>query len=150
MKSKYIKNPICIDCNIKLSSHYAKRCKSCETKKRKPWLIVHPDTRLKQSLAHLGEKNASWKGNNACYERIHIWLRSKILKPKLCQKCHIKPSIDLASINHTYKRDDLSSWIWVCRKCHMIMDNRYKKFLKISKKLQMGPRKPNGQFTKIK
>lgn len=76
------------------------------------------------SLSKLSEKNPLWKGDNAGYYAIHAWIRKRLPKPELCVKCNQRKAYDLSNTGHTYKRK-LSDWEWLCRKCHMIKDDRY-------------------------
>lgn len=76
---------------------------------------------------NLAEKNGMWKGDNAGLDAIHVWIRTRKPKPKLCVDCRKKPPIDLANISQRYKRE-LSDWEWLCRKCHMSKDGRLEKF----------------------
>ena len=85
---------------------------------------------------NFGKNNGMWKGDNVGYGSLHEWIKNRKPKPKFCEICKIKPPIDLANISGKYKRD-LSDWEWLCRKCHMIKDGRYKKMKKgINKRLK--------------
>lgn len=79
-----------------------------------------------------GDKNPNWKGNKVKYVALHQWIRNRKPKPKLCEKCKKNKPIDLANISQKYLRD-IKDFMWVCRRCHMIMDNRLKDFIQISK-----------------
>jgi hypothetical protein len=61
------------------------------------------------------------------YKSLHAFMRRRLPKPELCVICNIRKAKDLANISGGYKRE-LSDWEWLCRKCHMIKDGRYKKF----------------------
>ena len=73
--------------------------------------------------SRLGEQNPMWKGDNVGLNSLHQWVRSRLVKPLFCQNCKKVPPYDLANISQVYKRD-LSDWEWLCRKCHMVKDNR--------------------------
>jgi len=64
-----------------------------------------------------------WKGEEAGYAAIHDYVRARKTKPEFCERCGVKPPIDLANISQTYKRE-LSDWEYLCRKCHMDGDGR--------------------------
>ena len=89
-------------------------------------------TKEKQKVIKLAEKNPMWKGINVGYNALHEWIKNRIKKPKLCQKCNKKTPIDLANISQKYKRN-LTDWEWLCRKCHMIKDGRLKKLINSKK-----------------
>jgi len=73
--------------------------------------------------AKLGDKNPLWKGENVGYGGIHEWVRSRMFKPKWCQRCNARPAFDLANRSGLYARD-LNDWWWLCRRCHMELDGR--------------------------
>lgn len=88
--------------------------------------------RKKLSISKLGNRNPMWKGKNAGLDAIHIWIRLRLPKPALCQNCNKVPPYDLANISQKYKRR-LDDWLWLCRKCHMTIDGRLKKFLSLKR-----------------
>lgn len=71
----------------------------------------------------MGSKNPAWKGDKAGYGAIHDYVRSRKPKPNLCERCDIRPAMDLANVSQQYKRD-LGDWEYLCRKCHMDSDGR--------------------------
>ena len=73
-----------------------------------------------------GSNNRNWKGSKAGYKAIHHWVRSWLPRPKLCARCGIRPTREVANLDGKYSRD-LSTWEWVCRSCHLRMDNVAKK-----------------------
>jgi hypothetical protein len=95
------------------------------------------ETRQKQRLSKLAEKNPMWRGDKAGYEALHWWVSQRLPKPAKCQKCFLKPPYDLANITGIYTRE-LINWRYLCRKCHMASDGRFK------------ARGPNGRFVSPK
>ena len=85
--------------------------------------ILSRETKDKISVGKIGELNPNWKGNKAGYYALHMWVNSRLIKPKLCAICNNKPPYDLANISQEYKRD-LSDWRYICRSCHMKEDGR--------------------------
>ena len=75
---------------------------------------------------NLSEKNSQWRGDNVGYKALHAWVNRHKPKPLLCENCNNSP-YDLANISQKYKRD-LNDWEWLCRSCHMIKDQRSKKY----------------------
>jgi hypothetical protein len=79
----------------------------------------------KLGLAHIGNKNPLWKGNNVGYSAIHRWVRWHKGNAIKCSWCGFESSnhymIDWANIDHRYKRD-LNDYISLCRKCHRLHD----------------------------
>lgn len=82
------------------------------------------------------EKNINWKGDKAGRIAQHRWIRDRKPKPALCVRCNERKPFDLANISGTYKRD-VDDYEWLCRKCHMVDDNR------------MIKRNQNGQFGSV-
>lgn len=84
------------------------------------------------------ERNGQWKGKKAGIKSIHIWIKHRKPKPKLCENCKKNPPIDLANISQKYNSKtytrDLKNWEWLCRKCHMKKDGRLKKLWESRKK----------------
>lgn len=79
--------------------------------------------KLKMSESKLAEKNPIWKGDAVGLTQLHVWVRARITKPKVCSDCEQPKKLDLANISQSYLRD-LSDWEWLCRRCHMIKDQR--------------------------
>jgi hypothetical protein len=71
----------------------------------------------------MGDKNASWKGDNVGYGTLHQWVRKHNIRPSLCQICDKKTRLDLANITGIYNRD-FKNWMYLCRRCHMSQDGR--------------------------
>jgi hypothetical protein len=131
IKNKKILN--CIDCDIPINPYY-KRCRSCAAK-YKIGIKLGPlsnEVKHKMSISKLGELNPIWKGDNVGYEGVHGWIRQRKIKPKLCQKCNEKTPYDLANISGKYKRD-INDFEWLCRRCHMLSDNRLTNLIKMNK-----------------
>lgn len=81
-----------------------------------------------------GENHHLWKGDNACYGAIHLYVRRYKPKPQNCEICSKKTDfLDLANISQEYKRD-LSDWEYICRKCHMNKDGRAKNMRNVAVK----------------
>lgn len=89
----------------------------------------------KNRLWHLGkyddEKNPAWKGDNAGYIALHIWIKAKLGKPIKCtnpkcvypkktlaNKILIAPKMFVwANISGEYKRD-LNDYRQLCQSCN--------------------------------
>ena len=117
------KTSFCKDCNKKIRP-ISKRCQNCNLKKLR-LLSQKKESREKIRISKLGEKNPNWKGDNAGYVAIHIWVKNNKTKPKLCEDCNVKEPYDLANISGEYKRD-INDFEWLCRSCHMKKDGRIK------------------------
>jgi hypothetical protein len=68
----------------------------------------------------LGEKNSSWKGDNAKYCAKHQWINKNYGKANKCEnKDCLKESkiFDWANISGEYKRD-IKDYKMLCRSCH--------------------------------
>lgn len=69
------------------------------------------------------DKNPSWKGNKVSYKGIHIWIRTNKPMSEICQNCKIKSNkLEATNISGKYKRD-IDDYIWLCRSCHLRMDD---------------------------
>lgn len=97
-------------------------------KKRKAWNKGKPHLRgvpkpwMKE--VHKGERNVNWKGNDAGYRALHIWVQIALGKPEYCVKCGahgIGHQMHWANISGRYLRD-LTDWIRLCPKCHRAFD----------------------------
>ena len=69
--------------------------------------------------------NPQWKGSKVGLSALHEWIKNRKLKSLICEKCKRKSFLDLANISGEYKRD-INDFQWLCRRCHMISDNRMK------------------------
>jgi len=69
-----------------------------------------------------------WKGEKAGQKAKHIWLKEHYQKPKKCQKCNQVKKIEL-SFDHSLGKHtrDINDYEWLCHKCHMRKDRKYKK-----------------------
>lgn len=74
------------------------------------------------------EKNGQWKGDKVRYSCLHKWVRRKLGSPRICDDCGTKEAkkYNWANKSGKYKRD-LSDWKRLCKKCHNIFDDVYKK-----------------------
>lgn len=81
------------------------------------------ETKHKIRLTKLAEKNPNWRGQSVKYGGLHLWVRSRLQRPKCCQRCSKEGKLDLANISQKYLRD-LNDWIYLCRQCHMLGDGR--------------------------
>jgi NUMOD3 motif len=87
--------------------------------------IYSPETIEKLRVTKLGNLNPMWKGDSIQLNPLHRWVRRRLPTPDKCQTCNKAPAYDLANITGTYNRD-LSNWKYLCRRCHMLVDNRLK------------------------
>ena len=68
------------------------------------------------------DKSPYWKGDDASYGQLHLWVRRHFPKPMLCEECSKEKSwLDLANITGVYDRD-INNYRYLCRKCHMKYD----------------------------
>lgn len=62
--------------------------------------------------------------SNIKYRGIHKYVREHKEKVNFCECCqNFCERLDLANINGIYDRD-LNNYRWLCRRCHMLSDNR--------------------------
>ena len=86
----------------------------------------------KLSIERMADKNPNWKGDKVGNNSLHQWINNHKIKPELCENCKLVPPHDLANISGKYLRD-LKDWIYLCRKCHMVSDNRLKNLVSYKK-----------------
>ena len=71
----------------------------------------------------IGDKNTAWKGDDAGYTSVHMWVRKHWGKDKVCEICgttrHSK--YVWANKNHKYSRNR-DDWMRLCSKCHFNYD----------------------------
>lgn len=85
--------------------------------------ILSKQARKNISNGKLAEKNPMWKGSDAGYSALHLWVTARLKKPEKCDMCEKKIPYDLANKSGKYLRD-LNDWQWLCRSCHMKSDGR--------------------------
>ena len=105
-----------------------------------PWSLTHEyseETRKKMSISaskprphskgvpilkNRGENNIKWKGDNAGYRALHLWVERQLGKAKMCQNnsAHSSTRYHWANVSGEYKRD-ISDWIEVCPSCNRKM-----------------------------
>jgi hypothetical protein len=81
------------------------------------------EAKQKIRLSKLAEKNPMWKGDSVGLSKLHVWVKSRKPKSKLCECCNKEKSYDLANISGKYTRD-INDYEWLCRSCHMHKDGR--------------------------
>ena len=77
--------------------------------------------------ASKGEKNPMWKGNEASYYAIHIWVNSHKGKPQKCADCGATSSerkLEWSNVDHQYKRD-INDYVARCVPCHRQHDSYF-------------------------
>ena len=98
---------------------------SAETRKRmsdaKKGKKLTKETKEKLRLAHKGEINYLWKGENAGYYALHAWVSRWLGKANHCSNDPTHKAKDnrfhWANISGEYKRD-LTDWKQLCPSCH--------------------------------
>lgn len=69
-----------------------------------------------------GIRNPAWKGNEAKYNALHMWVRKRKIKPPKCEICNKKTEgLELAKISEKYTRN-LEDYKYICYRCHKILD----------------------------
>lgn len=86
-----------------------------------------------QSKAKISELNPMWKGDDVGIGALHEWVKVRLFKPKLCQKCKKERKLELACKEHEYSRN-LKVWWYICRPCHTSIDGKVKSITKNYKK----------------
>jgi hypothetical protein len=83
------------------------------------------DAKRRQRESKLAEKNPMWVGDNIkSLPSLHRWIERRMPKPLICPRCNERPTLDLSN-KGIYDRN-LENWEWLCRRCHMLSDGRFK------------------------
>ena len=69
-----------------------------------------------------GEKNHSWKGDNATYAALHYRVISARGKPNKCENCKTTKAKRFEWANLTGKYDDIYDYTRMCVSCHRKYD----------------------------
>ena len=72
----------------------------------------------------------AWKGDEASYSSKHKWIRKHWAKTGICENCGNSPKpfkngktgTQWHSKNHDYNREDRTTWLEVCKRCHNKLD----------------------------
>lgn len=67
----------------------------------------------------------AWKGDAAGVNAIHRWVERRKVKPALCENCNQREPKELANISGEYRRD-VDDYLYLCMRCHLIFDDRWK------------------------
>jgi hypothetical protein len=87
--------------------------------------LKHGSPDIVKVTRNFGPENGLWKGDQVSYRTLHEWVNFHKPKPKDCEKCHKNKRLEAANISGKYLRD-ISDYKWLCRKCHMESDGRFK------------------------
>lgn len=65
-----------------------------------------------------------WKGQQAGYHAVHLWLTKHYLKGSQCETCQTTKAsrLEWANISGEYKRER-EDYMVLCPSCHRLMDN---------------------------
>jgi hypothetical protein len=77
----------------------------------------------KIGLAHTGEENINWKGDDVGYYALDTWIRKNRPKPisRLCEICNNKPLRHAANFTGI-SNSDFKNWKYACYSCHLKLD----------------------------
>ena len=84
---------------------------------------------FKGTLGRKKELSATWLGDKATYNAKHRWIQENWQKTGICQKCGVVPvpyggrkwGTEWANLDGVYNREDKSTWLELCKKCHRKM-----------------------------
>ena len=85
-------------------------------------------SRVPKNLDQQGEKNASWKGDNAGYAANHYRVQKLRGKPMICSRCNTTDAkrYEWASLTKNYS--DPYDYIRLCKSCHATFDKVVQNF----------------------
>ena len=77
------------------------------------------ETKKKMSISRMNDKNPAYKGEDAGYRAIHIWVEQRKGKASYCSNdiTHKATRYHWANISGEYKRD-LDDWHSLCPSCN--------------------------------
>jgi hypothetical protein len=105
-KNKYDLHDKCVYCGVGVRNGNLS-CKSCSKKGNK-----NPQ---------YGFKSHCWRGDNAHYNAIHVWVKKNKLMSFICEFCKQDKKLNLANISGKYNRD-VDDFLWLCKRCHINYD----------------------------
>lgn len=79
----------------------------------------------KKKIGRSEENSGTWKGSEAGYHAMHLWVKKWKGTPDTCEKCgktYKSKQIHWANIDHKYRRI-LDDYIRLCAKCHREYDD---------------------------
>jgi len=75
-----------------------------------------------------GDKNSSWKGDDAGYQAMHRRLYSQFGKPRICGVCGTTDAKCYDYANLTGQYEDPDDYLPMCRSCHWKFDRTIENF----------------------
>jgi hypothetical protein len=79
---------------------------------------------MKMRISKLGENNPNWKGDDAGYIALHMWVYTVKTRRMRCQHCGRKSRrTEWANVSGEYKRDP-DDFIELCLPCHRAFDRK--------------------------
>jgi hypothetical protein len=69
-----------------------------------------------------GQNNRNWKGDDASYSAIHLWINTHKTKPSGCEFCGKASRLEASNISGNYTRE-FDDWQFLCRSCHLRYDD---------------------------
>jgi len=137
---------VCQKCGKNFKTYRSKR-KFCShiCAMKAPWNTINkrginnvskrPEVRKKMSITRIKnnmikDKAWNWKGNQASYVAIHMWIKSHWGRPNHCDFCGKKEKrrYEWANISGKYNRQNKEDWFQLCVPCHRKYDMFRAKF----------------------
>lgn len=131
MASKRTKKCANSSCS-KLITKNAERCGSCSKQGHRPWNkgIHWPESSERQR----GSLNTQWKGREAGYSAVHVWLSRNFGKADRCENCGTRATDGERMLFHwaklkgkTYEHKRENFWM-LCVSCHNNYDRTHNRF----------------------
>jgi hypothetical protein len=80
---------------------------------------------VRAKIGRFGSDHHAWKGPNAGYSAIHMWVRGNFEKRGVCALCGADQHTEWANLSGAYERVR-HDWIELCRSCHRKRDKSIK------------------------
>ena len=84
---------------------------------------VSLETKMKLSESRTGERNHQWRGDEAGYKALHMWVNRHRPRTGICSECGEVGDTEYANLSGRYLRD-LDDYAEKCDSCHRNFDGR--------------------------
>lgn len=106
---------------MEIAAHLGVTLKRVQTAMRRYGIQPRPPVKRDQT----GERNSTWKGDEAGYQAMHLRVERRRGTPSECAACdRTDPAATYDWANLSGHYDDPTDYVRLCRSCHHRFDNR--------------------------
>lgn len=116
MRKMPTKSAKCLNCGKNFVSSFRNR-----NNRGMSWKLYCSNKCRGVAAAPKGKRHYLWMGDNVKYVALHDWVRRTKPIPSSCTHCCKESKLQAANISGEYRRD-ITDWVYLCCKCHRIMD----------------------------